>query len=99
MAPGANIGQDLAIFEPVHGPAPKYAGQNKVNPTATILSGALMLRRLGERAAADRVEAAVRKVIAEGRFVTYDLKPNRDDPSAVGTQEMAEAIIAAMHES
>lgn len=96
VAPGANIGQNLAVFEPVHGSAPKYAGQNKANPTAMILSGAFMLRYLGEREAAERVEAAVRKVIAEGRFVTYDLKPKRDDPTAVGTQQMAEAIIAAM---
>jgi isocitrate dehydrogenase (NAD+) len=96
VAPGANIGQDLAVFEPVHGSAPKYAGQNKVNPTATILSGVLMLRHLGEKEAADRVEAAVRAVIAAGKSVTYDLKPARDDPTAVGTQEMADAIIEAM---
>lgn len=96
VAPGANIGEDAAMFEPVHGSAPKYAGQNKVNPTATILSGALLLRHLGEIEAADRVEAAVRRVIAEGRYVTYDLKPHRDDPGAVGTQEMADAIIAAL---
>ncbi len=96
VAPGANIGEDAAMFEPVHGSAPKYAGQNRVNPTATILSGALMLRHLGESEAANRVEAAVRKVIAEGRYVTYDLKPHRDDPTAVGTQEMADAIIAAL---
>ncbi len=92
VAPGANFGQDLAVFEPVHGSAPKYAGKNKVNPTATILSGALMLRHLGEDEAAERVEAAVRQVIAEGGAVTYDLKPTRDDPTAVGTQEMADAI-------
>jgi isocitrate dehydrogenase (NAD+) len=96
VAPGANIGSELAVFEPVHGSAPKYAGLNKVNPTAIILSGALMLRHLGEREAAERVEAAVAAVIAEGRSVTYDLKPTRDDPTAVGTQEMADAIIAAM---
>ncbi len=96
VAPGANIGQEIAVFEPVHGSAPKYTGQNKVNPVATILSGALMLRHLGEREAAQRVEAAVAEVIAEGRNVTYDLKPSRDDPTAVGTQEMADAIIAAM---
>lgn len=96
MAPGANIGDGLAVFEPVHGSAPKYAGQNKVNPCATILSGALMLRYLGEVEAAKRVEAAVAAVIAEGRAVTYDLKPTRDDPTAVGTREMAEAIVAAM---
>jgi isocitrate dehydrogenase (NAD+) len=96
VAPGANFGQDIAVFEPIHGSAPKYAGQNKVNPTATILSGVLMLRHLGEREAADRVQAAVEAVIAEGRRVTYDLKPERDDPTAVGTQEMAEAIVARL---
>jgi isocitrate dehydrogenase (NAD+) len=96
VAPGANIGQEMAVFEPVHGSAPKYAGQDKVNPTATILSGALMLRHLGEGAAAERVETAVRAVIAEGHSVTYDLKSSRDDPTAVGTQAMADAIIAAM---
>lgn len=92
IAPGANIGDDAALFEPVHGSAPKYAGKNKVNPTATILSGVLMLRHLKEMKAADRLEAAVREVIKEGKYVTYDLKPNRDDPTAVGTQEMADAI-------
>jgi isocitrate dehydrogenase (NAD+) len=96
VAPGANIGEDLAVFEPVHGSAPKYAGQNKMNPTATILSGVLMLRHLGETEAADRVEAAVRSVIAEGKSVTSDLKSTRDDAGAVGTQEMADAMIAAM---
>ncbi len=92
VAPGANIGPDGAIFEAVHGSAPKYKGLNKVNPTALILSGVLMLRHLGELEAADRLEAAVAAVIAEGRQVTYDLKPHRDDPTAVGTREMAEAI-------
>jgi isocitrate dehydrogenase (NAD+) len=96
VAPGANMGDSVAVFEPTHGSAPKYAGQNKVNPVATILSGVLMLRHLGEAAAADRLEAAVAKVIAEGRNVTYDMKPHRDDPTAVGTREMAEAIIAAL---
>ena len=96
VAPGANIGTEMAMFEPVHGSAPKYAGKNKVNPTATILSGALMLRHLGELESAQRVEAAVAAVIAEGRYVTYDLKPTRDDPSAVGTREMADAIIEKM---
>ena len=96
VAPGANFGDELAVFEPVHGSAPKYAGQNRVNPTATILSGALMLRHLGETEAAARVQKAVATVIIEGRHVTYDLKPTRDDPSAVGTQEMADAIIEAM---
>jgi isocitrate dehydrogenase (NAD+) len=96
MAPGANIGDELAVFEPVHGSAPKYAGQNKVNPTATILSGVLMLRHLGEKESADRVQDAIAAVIAEGKNVTYDMKPTRDDPTAVGTQEMADAIIKAM---
>ena len=96
VAPGANFGTGLAVFEPVHGSAPKYTGMNKVNPTATILSGALMLRYLGEIEAAQRVQNAVAAVIAEGKYVTYDLKPSRDDPGAVGTQEMADAIIAAL---
>jgi isocitrate dehydrogenase (NAD+) len=96
VAPGANIGEGIAVFEPVHGSAPKYAGQNKVNPTATIQSAVLMLRYLGETEAADRVEAGIRRVIAEGTHVTYDMKPDRNDPTAVGTQEMADAIIAAM---
>lgn len=96
VAPGANIGAEVAVFEPVHGSAPKYAGQNKVNPTATILSGALMLRHLGEMEAAQRVEWAVAAVIGEGQYVTYDLKPQRDDPTAVGTREMADAIIGRL---
>jgi len=92
VAPGANIGPEGAVFEATHGSAPKYKGQNKVNPTALILSGMLMLRHLGEVDAGDRLEAAVASVIAEGKYVTYDLKPDRNDPSAVGTQEMADAI-------
>ena len=96
VTPGANMGDGIAVFEPVHGSAPKYTGQNKVNPTATIRSGALMLRFLGEMEAAVRIESAVAKVIAEGKKVTYDLKPHRDDPTAVGTQEMAEAICRKM---
>jgi isocitrate dehydrogenase (NAD+) len=96
VAPGANIGDELAVFEPVHGSAPKYTGQNKLNPTATILSGAMMLRHLDESEAAERVEKAVARVILEGRDVTHDLKPTPNDPSAVGTKEMADAIIAAM---
>jgi isocitrate dehydrogenase (NAD+) len=96
VAPGANIGTDAAVFEAIHGSAPKYAGQNRVNPTALILSGMLMLRHLGEIEAADRVERAVAAVIAEGKHVTYDLKPDRNDPTAVGTREMAEAIVARM---
>ncbi len=96
VAPGANIGTEAAVFEPIHGSAPKYAGQNVANPTAEILTGALMLRHLGEIAAAERVEGAVASVIAEGKDVTYDLKPDRDDPTAVGTDKMADAIIRAM---
>ncbi|MEC8337745.1 MAG: isocitrate/isopropylmalate dehydrogenase family protein [Planctomycetota bacterium] len=92
VAPGANIGPEGAVFEATHGSAPKYKGQNKVNPTALILSGMLMLQHLEEREAADRLEKAVADVIAEGKSVTYDLKPHRDDPTAVGTQEMADAI-------
>ena len=93
VAPGANIGDDAAVFEAPHGSAPKYTGQNKVNPTAMILSGKLMLEHLGERDAAGRLEAAVAATIAAGERVTYDLKPTRDDPSAVGTSEYADAII------
>jgi isocitrate dehydrogenase (NAD+) len=96
VAPGANLGPDGAVFEATHGSAPKYKGQNKVNPTALILSGMLMLRHLKEDAAAARLEAAVSQVIAEGKSVTYDLKPDRNDPTAVGTREMAEAICRAM---
>ena len=96
LAPGGNIGETGAVFEPVHGSAPRYAGQNRVNPTATILTGALMLRHLGEQETAERVEGAVAEVIREGKDVTYDFKTDRDDPSAVGTQEMADAIIAKM---
>ena len=93
VAPGANIGADSAVFEATHGSAPKYRGQNKVNPIAMILSGKLMLDHLGEPGAAARLEAAVAAVIAEGKSLTYDMKPTRDDPTAVGTSEVADAII------
>jgi isocitrate dehydrogenase (NAD+) len=93
LAPGANFGEGIAIFEPTHGSAPKYTGQNKVNPMAQLLSGMLMLRHLGEREAGDRLEGAIADVIREGSSVTYDMKPTRDDPSAVGTSEVADAII------
>jgi len=96
VAPGANIGKDMAVFEAVHGAAPKYAGLNKVNPTAMILSAVLMLRHLGEDSAAERLENAVKKVLTEGKSVTYDLKPNRDDPTSVGTQQMADAVIKSI---
>jgi isocitrate dehydrogenase (NAD+) len=96
MAPGANFGENAAIFEPTHGSAPKYAGQNKVNPMAMMLSGMLMLRHLDEAEAAERLESAIADVIREGDSVTYDMKPSRDDPTAVGTSEVADAIIDKM---
>ena len=96
MAPGANIGKDTALFEPTHGSAPKYKGKNKVNPVAMILSAVLMLRHIGEKEAADKLEAAVSRVIDDGKNVTYDMKPRPDDPTAVGTSQMADAIIGAL---
>jgi isocitrate dehydrogenase (NAD+) len=97
LAPGANTGDEIAVFEATHGSAPKYAGQNKANPMAMMLSGVLMLRHVGERDAGDRLERAIARVIAEGRSVTYDMKADRDDPSAVGTSEVADAVVAALH--
>jgi isocitrate dehydrogenase (NAD+) len=93
VAPGANIGDQAAVFEATHGSAPKYRGMNKVNPMAMMFSGVLMLRHLEERGAADRLETALASVIEEGEDVTYDMKPNRDDPSAVGTSDVADAVI------
>jgi isocitrate dehydrogenase (NAD+) len=93
LAPGANFGANAAVFEPTHGSAPKYTGQNKVNPMAMMLSGMLMLRHLEEHASAERLEKAIAEVIAEGKSVTYDMKPTRDDPTAVGTSEVADAIV------
>ncbi len=93
VAPGANIGNEIAVFEPTHGSAPKYTGLNKANPMATILSGIMMLRYINEKVAADRVEAAVADVVAKGKSVTYDLRPERDSATAAGTSEMADAII------
>ncbi|GCE20498.1 isocitrate/isopropylmalate dehydrogenase family protein [Dictyobacter kobayashii] len=93
VAPGANIGNNYAVFEPVHGSAPKYAGQNKVNPMAMMFSGVMMLRHLEEREAANRLEKALMQILAEGKSVTYDLKPRPDDPSAVGTSQVADAVI------
>ncbi len=98
LAPGANIGEDIAVFEPTHGSAPKYTGQNKVNPMAMMLSAAMMLRYLGEEEAANRVEGAIAQVIAEGRSVTYDMKADRNDPTAVGTSQVADAVIQKMKE-
>ena len=97
LAPGGNIGTEAAMFEATHGSAPKYKGQNKVNPTALMLSGVLMLRHLDELEAADKLEAAIAAVIKAGDKVTYDLKPKRDDPSAVGTSEFADAVIEEMN--
>jgi len=96
LAPGANIGTNGAVFEATHGSAPKYAGQNKVNPMAVMLSGMLMLRHLGENQAADAVETAIANVIALGRDVTYDLKERRNDPTSVGTSQVADAVIAQL---
>jgi isocitrate dehydrogenase (NAD+) len=96
LAPGGNFGTHAAVFEPTHGSAPKYTGQNKVNPMAMMLSGVMMLQHLEERDAADRLETAIADVIAEGAQVTYDMKPTRDDPTAVGTSEVADAIIDRM---
>src|SRR5881398_1180534 len=96
MAPGANFGEEVAIFEPTHGSAPKHAGQNRVNPMAMMLSGTLMLRHVDETEAANRLEGAIAEVIREGKSVTYDMKPTRDDPTAVGTSDVADAIIDAM---
>ncbi len=93
ISPGANIGDKYAVFEATHGAVPKYTGQNKVNPAAMILSGVLMLRYIGEIKAAQQLEKATAEVIREGKFVTYDLKKNREDKTAVGTSQMADAII------
>ncbi len=93
LAPGANIGDEIALFEPTHGSAPKYTGQNKTNPMAMMLSGVMMLRHLGEVAAADKLEKAIAGVIAEGKSVTYDLKPETATEPPVGTSQVADAII------
>src|SRR3989440_2518965 len=97
LAPGANVGTNGATFEATHGSAPKYKGQNKVNPTALMLSGVLMLKHLEEFEAADRMEAAIAELIRKGDKVTYDLKPDRDDPTAVGTSQFADAVIEEMN--
>ena len=97
LAPGANIGTNEAVFEATHGSAPKYKGLNKVNPTALMLSGVYMLEHLGEQDAATRMERAIAEVIRKGEKVTYDLKPHRDDPTAVGTAEFADAVVEEMN--
>jgi isocitrate dehydrogenase (NAD+) len=96
VAPGGNIGEGVAVFEPIHGSAPSHAGKNEANPTAMILSGAMMLRHIGELDAAIKVEQAVEQVIGEGARVTYDLREDRDPAKAVGTAQMADAIVAAI---
>jgi isocitrate dehydrogenase (NAD+) len=96
VAPGANLSEKVAVFEPTHGSVPKAAGKNRVNPMAMMLSGVMMLRHLGEGEAADRMEQALAQVISEGKSVTYDMKPTREDPTAVGTSEVADAVIARM---
>jgi isocitrate dehydrogenase (NAD+) len=96
LAPGANMGDEIAVFEATHGSAPKYAGLNKTNPMAMMFSGVLMLRHLGEEDAARRLEAALSEVIYEGKAVTYDMKPHRDDPTAVGTSQVADAVVAKL---
>ena len=95
MAPGANVGDDAAVFEAVHGSAPRRAGQNRANPFALMLSGVLLLRHVGEEDAAARLEAAIAAVIADDR-VTYDLKASRDDPTAASTSEVTDAVIAGL---
>ena len=96
MAPGANDGKDVAVFEPTHGSAPSYAGQNRMNPMAQLLSGMMMLRYLEERDAADRLERAISELIAEGKNLTYDMYQSRVDPNAVGTSQVADALIAKL---
>jgi isocitrate dehydrogenase (NAD+) len=96
LAPGANVGEEYAVFEATHGSAPKYKGQNKVNPMALMLSGVMLLRHIEEMDAATRLENAIAEVIRKGEKVTYDMKPSRDDPSAVGTSDVADAIIEEM---
>lgn len=99
VAPGGNIGDGVALFEPTHGSAPKYKGMNKVNPLAMMLSGVMMLRYLKEKDAADRMENAIAELIIEGESVTYDMKPDRDDPTAVGTSEVGDALVAKLEGS
>jgi len=96
VAPSGNIGKDVAVFEPIHGSAPSHAGKNEANPTAMILAGVMMLRHLGEVEAADKVERAVASIIKDGTDVTYDLRADRDPNRAVGTDKMADAIIARL---
>ena len=95
MAPGANVGDDAAVFEAVHGSAPKHAGHDRANPFALMLSGVMLLDHIGEDEAAGRLERAIAAVI-EDDVVTYDLKPRRDDPSAAATSAVTAAVIAKL---
>jgi len=94
LAPGANIGEEYAVFEATHGSAPKYKGLNKVNPLAVMLSGVMMLRYIGETSTAEKLDSAIAALISEGRSVTYDMKPSPDDPSAATTSGVADAVIS-----
>jgi isocitrate dehydrogenase (NAD+) len=98
IAPGANIGEEYAVFEPVHGSAPKHAGKDEANPTAELLSAVLMLRHLGEQQCANRIQTAIRQVLAEGEYVTYDIKRTLTGHTSgcVGTARYADAVISAM---
>lgn len=98
LVPGGNFGEGAAVFEAAHGSAPRYAGRNRVNPMALTLSAAMMLRYLGREDAAARIEATVAAVIADGRCVTYDLKADRDDPTAVGTSDVADTIVEGLQD-
>ena len=94
LAPGANIGNEYAVFEATHGSAPKYKGLNKVNPLAMMLSGIMMLRHIGETEAAEKLDTAIASIIKEGKDVTYDMKPSPDDPTAATTSGVADAVIS-----
>ena len=94
LAPGANRGDEYAVFEPTHGSAPKYKGLNKVNPMAMMLSGIMMLSHIGETTAAEKLENALASVIKEGKSVTYDMKPTPNDPTAATTSGVADAVIS-----
>ena len=99
LAPGANLGDEIALFEATHGSAPKYAGMNKINPMAMMLSGVMMLNHLGETYAANMLEGAIAETIREGREVTYDMKADRNDPTAVGTSQVADAVVARLEKA
>jgi len=99
LAPGANLGDEIALFEATHGSAPKYAGMNRINPMAMMLSGVMMLQYLGEAYAANMLEGAIAETIREGRDVTYDMKADRNDPSAVGTSQVADAVVARLEKA